>query len=244
VTGTLALHGGGEFLPGDEACLDAMLAAAPRHPDGVIRVAVVPTAAARGRPELAAANGVHAFQAAAARAGVNVQAHAVLVVDGASAADPALVAMLADADLVHLPGGDPDLIPAVLPGTAAWTAIQDAQTRGAVLAGASAGAMALAGRCWTPAGVVRGLDLVPDVLVVPHADATSWPRTAARFGDQRPPGVGALGLAERTAVLRQDGGWWLVVGEGEARWAPAGTDRPRVVQAGDRLRLDDIGGGG
>jgi cyanophycinase len=243
VTGTIALHGGGEFLPGDEACLDAMLAAAPRTADGIVRVAVVPTAAARGRPELAAAHGVTAFQVAAGQAGITVRAEAVMVTDGPSAADPAFVATLAAADLIHLPGGDPDRIPAVLPGTAAWRAIQNAHERGAVLAGASAGAMALAAWCWTPEGVVPGLGLVPGLLVVPHADATSWSRVAARFGDERPAGVGALGLAERTAVLRQEDGSWLVVGQGEARWAPAGTDQPHVVPAGARLRLDDPGGG-
>jgi len=50
------------------------------------------------------------------------------------------------------------LIPAVtdtltaLRDSPAWAAIRRAYEGGAVIAGASAGAMALAGRCWTPAG--------------------------------------------------------------------------------------------
>ena len=54
VPGPVALHGGGEFEPGDEPFLDALLtAAAPLVGDGEpIRVAVVPTAASLGRPDL------------------------------------------------------------------------------------------------------------------------------------------------------------------------------------------------
>ena len=54
MSGPVALHGGGEFLPGDEPVLLALLELAPR-PDGAVRIAVVPTAAARGRPDIAAA---------------------------------------------------------------------------------------------------------------------------------------------------------------------------------------------
>ena len=52
MSGPVALHGGGEFLAGDEPFLAALLdAAAPAAGgDRPIRVAVVPTAAARGRP--------------------------------------------------------------------------------------------------------------------------------------------------------------------------------------------------
>src|SRR4029078_1749073 len=48
VTARLALHGGGEFLPGDETFLDALLGAVPARPgaNGVLRAVVVATAAA------------------------------------------------------------------------------------------------------------------------------------------------------------------------------------------------------
>jgi cyanophycinase-like exopeptidase len=240
VTGPIALHGGGEFLPGDEPFLRAILELAPRD-GGVVRVAVVPTAAARGRPDLAAANGVAAFRRLAADVGVEAVVEAVRVVDAPSGADPALAETLAASTLIHLPGGDPDIMPTLYPGTAAWAAIGRARAAGAVLAGASAGAMGLAAWTWTPAGVVPALGLVPGVIVAPHADATSWARWVARFGGSVPAGIGPLGLAERTAIIVPgDGvGPWRVVGEAEARWlAPGSTDVAATVIARDGETLD------
>jgi cyanophycinase-like exopeptidase len=242
VTGPIALHGGGEFLPGDEPFLRAILELAP-HMDGVVRVAVVPTSAARGRPDLAAANGVAAFRRTAAEAGVEIVVEAVRVVDAASAADPSLADTLAASTLIHLPGGDPDIIPTLFPGTAAWAGIGGARARGAVLAGASAGAMGLAAWTWTPSGVVPGLGLVPGVIVAPHADAASWARWVARFGGSVPVGIGPLGLAERTGVIvpGEGVGPWRVVGEGEARWLPPGvTDVAATVIARDGETLDVV----
>jgi cyanophycinase-like exopeptidase len=229
MTGPVALHGGGEFLPGDEPFLRAILELAPAD-GGVVRIAVVPSAAARGRPELAAANGVAAFRRIAADLGVEVQVESVPIVDAASAADPDCATRLARAALIHLPGGDPDLIPALYPDSAAWAAMQTAHSGGAVLAGASAGAMALAAWTWTGRDVVPGLGVVPGLIVVPHADAASWPRVLTRFRTHRPADTGVLGVGERTGVIVPAGadgaaganGPWRIVGPGEVRWLPVG----------------------
>ncbi|MBA2299999.1 MAG: hypothetical protein H0W22_04415, partial [Chloroflexi bacterium] len=82
MNGPVALHGGGEFLPGDETFLRAVLEMAPRA-DGLVRVAIVPTAAARGRLDLAASNGVAAVRRVAAAAGIPASVGAVRVVDPA-----------------------------------------------------------------------------------------------------------------------------------------------------------------
>ena len=240
MNGPVALHGGGEFLPGDERFLRAVLELAPRV-SGVVRVAVVPTAAARGRPSLAAANGVDAFRRVAADVDLAILAEAVPVVDAASAADPSLADRLAAATLIHLPGGDPDLIPKLYPGSAAWAAMQRARTGGAVLAGASAGAMALAAWTWTPGGGVEGLGIVPGIGVAPHANAASWDQALARYGAAVPPGIGFIGVAERTAVIVPGtvGEPWRVIGEGEARWlsatARAVGEQPVVARDGDTI---------
>lgn len=240
MTGPVALHGGGEFLPGDEPFLLAILALAPR-PGGAVRAVVVPTAAARGRPDLAAANGVEAFRRIAADAGIPALVEAASVVDRASAADPTLVDRLAAATLIHLPGGDPDIIPTLYPGTAAWAAIEGARAGGAVLAGASAGAMALAAWTWTPNGGMPGLGLVPGIGVAPHADAASWRQAVARYGAAVPLDLGFVGLAERTAVIVPGtaGEPWRVVGEGEARWLSAAArtagEPPVIARDGDRI---------
>ena len=238
--GPVVLHGGGEFLPGDEPFLLAILGMAPRV-DGLVRVAVVPTAAARGRPDLAAANGVSAFQRVADDAGIPVVIDAVPVVDAASAADPSHADRLDRATLIYLPGGDPDIIPTIYPGAAAWAAIQRAHAGGAVLGGASAGAMALAAWTWTRDGGMQALGIVPHVGVAPHADAASWQGVVARYGAAVPPDLDFIGLAERTAVIVPPAAVepWPVVGEGEVRWltaaARAAGAAPVVVRSGDRL---------
>jgi cyanophycinase-like exopeptidase len=241
MSGAVALHGGGEFLPGDEPFLAALLdVATSRIGDGrPIRIAVVPTAAARGRPESAAMHGVAAFERVAASSGREILAEAVAVVDAASAADAGLSDRLAHADVIHLPGGDPDLVATVLAGSAAWTAIERARAAGAILAGASAGAMALATWTWTPTGGMPGLGVVPGLLVVPHADPDRWADVLERFGAAVPGGLGAMGLAEQTGVLAEevsDGGGpirWRVVGPGEVRWLPRRDGPTLVARSGD-----------
>lgn len=252
--GTLALHGGGEFEPGDERFLNALVEAArgraERRADGrPIQAVVVPTAAARGRPDLAGARGTSVLEGVAASLGVTMVASVVPIVDAASAGDAVLAARLAAADLIYLPGGDPDLIPSILAGGAAGAAIATALAEGAVVAGASAGAMGLAELTWTPTGIVPGLGAAVGLMVVPHADAGSWARNLRRFGGDGSDGaispVGLLGLGERTGVIGPGDGTWRVVGEGEVRWLRAGAaadtadgldpDDATVLRDGDRL---------
>lgn len=244
MSGPVVLHGGGEFLPGDEPAITAMLELAEQAlgrtgrrggPHPPIRVAVVPTAAARGRPDLAAVNGVAAFERVAADRDLDIALTTVRIVDEPSAADPALAAILADSDLVAFPGGDPDLIPTLFLDSPAWAAVESAHRGGAVLAGASAGAMALGSWTWTPAGGQAGLGVIRDLTVMPHADEATWQRSVARFGPQAPHGISALGLGERTAVVIVEGEPWRVVGPGEARWLPFGAQEPVVAFDGDTI---------
>ncbi|MEO8438347.1 MAG: Type 1 glutamine amidotransferase-like domain-containing protein [Chloroflexota bacterium] len=243
MSGPIALHGGGEFLPGDEAFLTALLerARGRRKADRArpIRVAIVPTAAARGRPDLAAANGVGAFERVAADGGFEIEASAVEVVDRATAADPELTARLAVADVIHFPGGDPDLIPSLMPGSPAWAAVLRAHAEGAVLAGASAGAMALGPWTWTPGGGVAGLRVVHGIVVVPHARAADWSATIDRFAAWAPEGLSPLGLAEQTGVIQEPMRpgratvKWRVIGPGEALWLPSIGGRTTVASSGE-----------
>ena len=238
MTGLLGLHGGGEYVTGDEAAVDALLAAAVeaagREGIGTApRVVIVPTAAARQRPALAASHGERAFAAAAARARASVEIGVVGLLTRGDAADPRIVEPLAAAHLVHLPGGDPDLIPTTLRDSPAWAAIRQAFDGGAVIAGASAGAMALAGRCWTPSGAIDGLGLLPGYAVLPHDGPGRLDRWRGTL-----PDVTWLGLAEQTLVLGPPGGTWMVVGRGRARvLAPDGTELA-TVGPGEPLRLD------
>ncbi|HEY3164766.1 MAG TPA: Type 1 glutamine amidotransferase-like domain-containing protein [Candidatus Limnocylindrales bacterium] len=259
MTGPIGLHGGGEFFAGDEPFLDALLTAAAsaarsradasddvaghslEESAPALRIAIVPTAAARGRPDLAAATGRAAFERRAASLGLRVTVEVARIVDAASAADPRETAPIAAADLVHLPGGDPDLIPAILAGTPALEALLMASGRGAVVAGASAGAMALAEWTWTPGGGIRGLGLVCGLAVVPHYDDVRRTRWQEQLDELAPGGIGYLGLDERTGVLswpRSPAGWaWRVVGEGVVSWFARGAAEPVIARHGDVLAL-------
>lgn len=234
VRGPIALHGGGEFQPGDERVLADLLDLADPTRIRPLRVAVVPTAAARGRPTISAAHGVAAFRRVAADADRPIEAKATLVVDLASATDLLLAADLESTDVIYLPGGDPDLVVSVLRGSPAWDAILGALARGAVVAGASAGAMGFAESTWTADGIVDGLGLVRGLAVAPHADASTWSDVIGQFGSGRPGHVGILGIAERTALIIHDESW-RVVGEGEVRWIAPDTDRAVVLRDGDRM---------
>lgn len=239
MSGPIVLHGGGEFESGDEPCVSAVVAlgAAQAGHQRAIRVAVVPTATARWSPERSAAHAVAGFRRAAADEGLTIDAEPVMIVDGASAADEGLARRLAEADVIAFPGGDPDVIVSVMRKSPAWAAVTRAHEAGAILFGASAGAMALARWTWTPNGGVKGLGLVPGLVVVPHADAASWDATVQRFGGSAPAGLGGLGLAERTAAITDDASVdpvrWRVVGQGEVRWLPALGGQTEVFRSGD-----------
>lgn len=212
-----------------DALLAAAAAAAAAAGGDAPRIVLVPTAVARHRPDLAAANGERAFRAAATRADVEVRVEVASVLAPRDAADAEACAVLASAHLVHLPGGDPDLVPAVLRDTPAWSAILRAHSRGACVAGASAGAMALGARLWTPDGPADGLGLVPGIAVLPHF---SPGRLAAWRTQVEPDGpqLTWVGLDERTLVIGHPGDdRWQVAGAGRVHvFAPRGAG-PSVV---------------
>jgi cyanophycinase-like exopeptidase len=220
VSGAIGLHGGGEFIAGDEPFLLALLeAAGPVADASGIRVVVVPTAAARHSPQASARHGREALERVAASAGIPVSVDVALIVDAETANDAALAARLAAADLIYLPGGDSDLLPRLMQDSLAWRSILAAHARGAVVAGASAGAMALGPRTWTRSGWVDGLGLVPGLIVVPHYegfDPRGWESTVEEL---RAAGLGYLGIDERTGVL-SNGSTWRVVGPGRVQWFP------------------------
>jgi cyanophycinase-like exopeptidase len=246
--GPIGLHGGGEYEPGDEPFLRLLLDAAAvpaagRGAGGPVRIAILPTAAAGSRPDLAAEHGVAAFGRTADRAGVTVRTDVVPVVDRVSAADPDLAALLAAADLIHLPGGNPRLVVSILGDSAAWAAVITARGRGAVLAGASAGAMALANWTWTPDGGCAGLGVVSGLVVVPHFERVPddrWRSERESLGRQD---LGLIGLDERTGILsRADepdrpGRPWRVAGAGRATWLPPSAGDPIVARDGETITL-------
>ncbi len=162
--GTLALVGAGEFLASIEP-LDRLLI--ERLQEGP-RVVVLPTASAPdgpGVPERWARMGVEHFT----RLGASVEA--AMLLTRADAESEALAAQIAAANFVYLSGGKPQYLVATLRDTACWRAIAGVFAAGGVVAGCSAGAMALADRMldfprlWR---TVPALGLAPGLAIIPH----------------------------------------------------------------------------
>ena len=254
--GPVALHGGGEFLPGDEASLAALLRR-PRRASAAgrpIRVVIVPTAAARQRPDLAAAQRRAAFErVAAARRARRRGRRRSRSWTRRRAADPGLAARSRAADLIHFPGGDPDLIPTRharhaglgrdprrrTPAAPSWPGRAPARWRSAPWT-------------WTPGGGIDGLGVVPGLAVVPHARRRRpGRRTLERFGAWAPDGLGVARARRadrrRSRSRRPVAGAtirWRVVGAGRGRagCARSPTGRRRSVAALRARRSTDAGG--
>ena len=216
--GPLILCGSGEFTPAMNEVDRGILAGI-----GVrrARVAIVPTAAGlEDTPKAWIEKGRAHFTA------LGADIIPVMVLDREDAADPRHAASLADADWIYFSGGKPGYVVETLTGTPFWSAVLERHRAGAVLAGASAGAMMLgSSTIHFPDGVdgtglprrvaVRdALGLLPGVFVAPHFDAVPvefW-RTWSHIW---PAQHRMLAIDEDTAVVEQGDGWH-VAGSGRA----------------------------
>jgi cyanophycinase len=233
VPGPVALVGSGEYLPVLEAVERGLLdaAAAAGRPRRYVQLA---TAAAPEGPA-ALARWHELGRVAAARLGA--EQVVVPVVDRAGADDAALAALVGDAGLVYLSGGNPVFLAATLRGSAVWAAIERAWVDGASLAGCSAGAMGLTDHVpdlFHPTRAAQpGLGAVPHLRVLPHFD-----RFIGRIPDvlltrivSTPPGVTVVGIDEDTALVGGPERWqvlgrqsvWVLTGDGRSEH-PAGTE--------------------
>jgi cyanophycinase len=204
----LALVGGDEFNPGNDE-QDRMLAAAA----GPGPAFVVPTAAARQKPEASVAHAKAWFR----RFGVELEELPVL--KRTDAKSSALAERARTGGLFYLVGGDPGWVAEVLRGSLVWAAMFEAWRTGAALAGSSAGAMALASdtlvRAKWPDHVTRrpapALGVVPKTAVLPHFDTFGhkWVESAQAAA----PELCLLGVDERSGAV-WDGSGWLAAGPG------------------------------
>jgi cyanophycinase-like exopeptidase len=236
----VALVGAGEFLA-SMADFDRGLLAATGRPRP--RVVVLPTASAPDGEEtfrVWAEMGVEHFSA------LGAEVEPVLVRTPAEGHDAAAIQAIGEADLVYLSGGHPRHLLAVLRESPLGAAISAANARGAVVAGCSAGAMAIVGRTVDfrflpkvrmpmpfPIRWPAGLCLVDGVAVLPHYNA--WPETFSAFVALQAPRHGVvLGIDEDTAVVGCNDAW-QVHGRGRVTvWR--GRHRERF-RRGDAFRL-------
>jgi len=200
--GLLALVGGDEFNPGNEDQDRLLVAAAGRGP-----AYVVPTAAARGGPDKAVAHATRWFS----ELGLTLEELRVLKRTDANSKELAEAAR--GGGFFYLVGGDPGHVVEVLRDSRVWSAIFEAWREGAVLAGSSAGAMALCAhtlirKTWPNRFERRPTDAlgaVPGTAVLPHFETFGhrWIESAQR----ELPGVTLIGIDERSAAVWQDGLW-------------------------------------
>jgi cyanophycinase len=190
--GIVALAGSGEFTP-SLAPLDRYLLR-----DGGRVVALTQASA----PDGAEAQLAWAERAQRHFAELGIDVATPIVRSLGAAADPEIPALIEDASLVWLSGGDPLFLrDSLVPLRGALTSVL---RRGAAIAGSSAGAMAL-GSCtlprlecgpeWQP-----GLGLLPDACIVPHLGAQPAPRLAAMLASA-PDDLTVVGIDEDTALL-------------------------------------------
>jgi cyanophycinase len=211
--GPVALVGAGEFLAPmaefDRGLLDATGRTRPR-------VVILPTASAPDGESTFrtwAEMGVEHFTA------LGAEVEPVLVRNVEEGHDGAALQAIGEADLVYVSGGHPDHLLRVLRDSPLGPALGAAHARGAVVAGCSAGAMAIVGRTMDfrilprlrlplpfPIKWPNGLSLVEGIAVLPHYDA--WPEPlSALVALQAPKGSVVLGIDEDTAVVGRNGAW-------------------------------------
>jgi cyanophycinase len=228
LTGTLALVGSGEFLPPIEP-LDRLLLERLREPP---RVVVLPTAAAPdgpGVPERWAKMGVEHFT----RLGASVES--LLLLTRADAESAAMAAHIAAANFVYLSGGKPQYLVATLRETPCWRAIAGIFAAGGVIAGCSAGAMALAGRMvdfprlWR---TLPALGLAPGLAVIPHFD--ELPRAFTNLGRLAKGEATIVGVDGSTGLVGS-GQDWTAQGRGTVT-VFTGKGR-KVYHAGEQVPI-------
>jgi len=200
--GLLAFAGGGEWQPGcgyDLELLEASVA------DEVL---VLPTAAAYERPERAVKTAEDWFSSLGSRA------RPLMVLSHGEANEEKNAAVARAARFIYLSGGSPLHLLSVLKGSLVFEALAAAWREGAVVAGASAGAMVLGDPMVDPRGgaFTVGLGFVGQLAVVPHHGSGSshhfW-----RTLELAPAGLAIAGIPEHTALIRETDGSWRSVGD-------------------------------
>ncbi|MGZ3639579.1 MAG: Type 1 glutamine amidotransferase-like domain-containing protein [Ktedonobacterales bacterium] len=179
------------------------------------------------------------------------------ILDAQTAHDPAQLDLLRGANFYYFSGGNPQHVISSMRGSPAWEIISSAYANGAVLAGCSAGAMAMSGYTLSlrfafsgsgPVEFVESLAVVPHVIVFPHFDRILGRMSRAALRTRLvkvPQGAIPIGVDEDTALVRialpnpanPDGkAQWRVTGRQTVTifWPDAA---PQVLHTGDEVAL-------
>jgi cyanophycinase-like exopeptidase len=248
----LALIGGEEFSDDFEAMHAGLMAALGRNP----RVIFLPTPAAHDGAETVE---YWCAQASEKLSALGAQVETPRVVDAASANEELFASQVAEADWVYLGGGYAHVALPILQGTKVMEAIISAKERGALISGASAGAMMMGTQAivitpelledvgkywesgappeWDPPAppLISALNWLSKIVVAPHYDRPWFSRKWLER-DFLPDGFTLIGIDERTTLAHVTNGRWQVFGLGSVTIHKQGREIARC-SAGDRFTL-------
>ena len=203
--GQIALVGGDEFRRGCEEMDREIIRAAGQEP---AKILVIPTAAVTG-PAKAANDGTTYFGA------LGGDSDKLMLLERRQAEDQIFFAPAILADVVYFTGGSPEYLLDTVKHTEFFSALMEFVDAGGVLAGSSAGAMAMGSMMRRPkaGGWVESLGVVADVVVLPHHEKSDQSETSKDLRASAPTGLTFLGIDARTGVLGIPDNW-RVVGSG------------------------------
>jgi cyanophycinase-like exopeptidase len=248
----LALIGGEEFSDDFEDMHVGLIASLGRKP----RVAFLPTPAAN--------DGIETVEhwCSLAREKLSALGASVdtpRVVDRESANDPRHAQQIAEADWVYLGGGYAHVALPILRGTKVMEALLSAKERGALISGASAGAMMMGeqaivitpellediGKYWESGApsewdppmppLIPALNWLPQTIVAPHFDRP-WFSRKWLDRDFLPVEFTLIGIDERTTLAQNKNGTWEVFGHGSVTLYKKGHEIARYV-VGDTFTI-------
>ncbi len=227
MAGLIILGGGGEFQKGNEQADQHALQQAGGANASVL---IVPTAGgADGGIPMASRNGVNWFRSLGAE-----KVEALPLANRAEADQPELAARLTGANLIYMAGGNPAYLLEALKGSACWAAMREALANGAVVGGASAGAMVLMEHLYDPEGgqVRPGLGIIPNAIFAPHFN--SFGRKWVSKIQTALPQALLIGVDEKVSIIGR-GNDWQVYGRGWITIYRQG--KPYKYQGGQPFKL-------
>lgn len=257
----IALIGGEEFADGFEdvhANLLELSFSNRSQKDGKpVQVVFLPTCATDDGPDTVT---YWCDEATKRLEAVGAKVKPLRIVDRPSADDPENARLIIEADWIYIGGGYPHVGMRILRGTRAQQALEAAWQRGALIAGASAGAMMLGAQSWviTPeldaavtklfsqgAGIsewdlplppaLECLGFVPRSMCWPHANqlfSLRWLKSGLL-----PPHHFVIGIDEQTAFVQTVNGGWQVLGRGKVSLV---DDQFQVTELNPGSRIENL----
>ncbi|MBC8279597.1 MAG: Type 1 glutamine amidotransferase-like domain-containing protein [Chloroflexi bacterium] len=222
--GQIALVGGDEFRSGCEEMDREIMRASGHDP---AKVVVVPTAAVTG-PAKAANDGATHFGA------LGGDSDRLMLLERSQAEDQIFFAPATLADVVYFTGGSPEHLLETVKHTEFFSALMELVDAGGVLAGSSAGAMAMGSMMRRPraGGWVESLGVVAGVAVLPHHEKRDQAETSKELQESAPSGLTFLGIDARTGVLGVPDNWRVV---GSGRVTVYQGSEWQIFNSGDQL---------